>query len=170
MTLLHREQAAWADKPNTLALHTGEQVPSPQTSVTVFVCSPTRLVLVEVKSRGWDLPGGHIEAGENAVMAAVREVREEAGLLLAPEELVTVGWCHLYVQAPKPVGYAYPYPHTYQPQMAAFVSESRVDELATLVPEEIARVEAVPFTQLANLAMARTNLAFLPAVQALTST
>jgi 8-oxo-dGTP pyrophosphatase MutT (NUDIX family) len=36
---------------------------------------------------GWFLPGGHVEAGERPVDAAVREVFEEAGIVLDPAAL-----------------------------------------------------------------------------------
>lgn len=39
------------------------------------------------KGRFWFPPGGGIEAGETPQQAAVREVREEVGLLLTPEQL-----------------------------------------------------------------------------------
>jgi 8-oxo-dGTP diphosphatase len=35
----------------------------------------------------WSVPAGHVEAGETATEACVREVREEVGLLLAPSDL-----------------------------------------------------------------------------------
>ncbi len=41
----------------------------------------------------WDLPGGGREAGETPVACALRETREEVGLLLPPELLI---WSRVY--------------------------------------------------------------------------
>jgi ADP-ribose pyrophosphatase YjhB (NUDIX family) len=41
----------------------------------------------EPKRGEWALPGGHIECGEQIVDAIVRELREETGLVLAPDAL-----------------------------------------------------------------------------------
>jgi 8-oxo-dGTP diphosphatase len=38
-------------------------------------------LMVKHVKRGWELPGGWIESGEDAEMAALREVFEETGLL-----------------------------------------------------------------------------------------
>ena len=40
-----------------------------------------------VGAGGWFLPGGHLEGRERPVEAAVREVREETGIVLDPESL-----------------------------------------------------------------------------------
>ncbi|GAA2121410.1 hypothetical protein GCM10009759_71090 [Kitasatospora saccharophila] len=53
------------------------------------------MLLIE---RGWPpyagllaLPGGHVDTGERALAAAVRELREETGVLVDPVDLVLLG-------------------------------------------------------------------------------
>ncbi len=43
------------------------------------------------RSPRWDIPKGEAEPGEDFVAAAVRELREETGLVVRPEELVVLG-------------------------------------------------------------------------------
>lgn len=38
----------------------------------------------------WDIPGGHVDEGENPVQAAARETAEEAGISVEAEDMVLV--------------------------------------------------------------------------------
>jgi 8-oxo-dGTP pyrophosphatase MutT (NUDIX family) len=66
-------------------------------SCGIVVLTPQReLLLCHVTGRGhWDLPKGGIDAGESPLEAALRETREETGLLFDGAELLDVGR-HVY--------------------------------------------------------------------------
>lgn len=47
-----------------------------------------QFLMVEHKTRGWELPGGKVEANEGPVHCALREFREETGHLLSAPKFV----------------------------------------------------------------------------------
>lgn len=59
--------------------------------VTTFVASDDRLLWVqrgiEPRKGTWAIPGGFMELNETLAEAAARELHEEAGILLPPEQL-----------------------------------------------------------------------------------
>jgi 8-oxo-dGTP pyrophosphatase MutT (NUDIX family) len=53
----------------------------------------SRILLVEpVYKNYWELPGGAVDADESPYDAAVRELKEELGLSVAPGRLLVVDW------------------------------------------------------------------------------
>ena len=58
----------------------------------VIVNQEHELLLCHVTGGGhWDLPKGGIDAGETPIDAALRETREETGIVLAADELLDLG-------------------------------------------------------------------------------
>jgi 8-oxo-dGTP diphosphatase len=52
-----------------------------------------RVLLVEpVYKTQWEIPGGTVESGESPHAAAIREVREELSLTVAPGRLLVTDW------------------------------------------------------------------------------
>jgi len=67
--------------------------PSKRLSCGIVIVNPQHeLLLCHVTGRGhWDLPKGGIDASETPIDAALRETREETGLVLAADELLDLG-------------------------------------------------------------------------------
>ena len=58
----------------------------------MIVNADAELLLCHVTGQGhWDLPKGGIDEGETPLQAALRETREETGLVLAAETLLDLG-------------------------------------------------------------------------------
>lgn len=92
------QDLAWLPKPNACQL--------------VLSFLGDRLLMTELVRRGWDIPGGHVEAGEQPEETARREVYEETGATLGP--LHPLGYHRLHLLGPRPEAYRYPYPVCYQ--------------------------------------------------------
>ena len=66
--------------------------------VHVYLCSPEGLFLMQKRSESkqshpgeWDVTGGAVLSGESSTQGAIRETREEVGILLSEENLTYIG-------------------------------------------------------------------------------
>ena len=56
----------------------------------LFRSDAGQILLVKTPRRGWELPGGQVEQGEDLIQALIREAREESGCEVQVERLVGV--------------------------------------------------------------------------------
>lgn len=131
----------WLPSPNRVDIWMGSQTPSrplgPCTAAFVVAHRPDgRMLLVEHRDRGPDLPGGHLEPGETPAAAAVRELAEETGVTLDPARLDPGGIIGCWVQAPRPAGYRYPHPYSHMVVHFATLSDQDVDQAAAVTPDQ----------------------------------
>jgi 8-oxo-dGTP diphosphatase len=68
-------------------------------AVHIFLLQGEEVLLLRRQNTGYEdgrlsVVAGHVEPGESVTRAALREIREEVGLALAPERLQVVGVMH----------------------------------------------------------------------------
>lgn len=102
------------------------------TGVFALCFQTDKLLFVRHRDRGWDLPGGHVEAGESFEVALQRELLEEAAAVISDVTLFAHIEINLIGEAP--ANYCYPAPQSF---MLCFVAK-----IAKLEPFE-AKFETV---------------------------
>jgi len=56
--------------------------------VLVFAWVEDKVIICDIERRGWCVPSGRVEPGEQSIEAVCREAREEAGILLAGTQYI----------------------------------------------------------------------------------
>jgi 8-oxo-dGTP diphosphatase len=132
------QDIAWLPKPNEGQVVLSAQLPPQELVSTALVLAfmGDGLLMTELVQRGWDIPGGHVEAGEQPEETVRREVREETGATLGP--LRPLGYHRLHLLGPRPESYRYPYPTCYQ----AFY-QAQVTDLPAFLPTAETRGRAL---------------------------
>ncbi len=116
--IIKKEKLDFIDLDNIAETFLSEDVvdASLVTAVFGFVFKEDKMLHVELskKSRGeivLDIPGGHVEKGEDLQSACIREVFEETGVLVDTRK--QIAFIKISVLEEKPKDYKYPYPYTY---------------------------------------------------------
>jgi 8-oxo-dGTP pyrophosphatase MutT (NUDIX family) len=119
-------EGQWVDKtPWQFIVSQKEPNPALCTAVFNVTTYKGKLLLVQNKTRGWELPGGHIDEGEQLKEALEREVLEETGAVIKNPKI----FGHKKISPHQPVPYRdrpgmfYPFPHSYVPYYFAEASE-----------------------------------------------
>ncbi len=109
-----QKDVSWLPLPNRVKWVAGLDAPIAllTTSAYAVIIQDGKVLLSRHRTRGWDLPGGHIEAGETPDVAAQREVFEETAAKIGALKLL--GHQRIELLGAKPDGYRYPHPTSYQ--------------------------------------------------------
>jgi 8-oxo-dGTP diphosphatase len=133
----------WLPAPNEIALILDDQPPPAHliTSALALAFRGQSILMTNLNARGWDIPGGHIEAGESPEAALHRKVMEETGARL--KNVRVLGYQRIRLLAPCPSNYRYPHPDSYQlfflatvADLPAFHPTDETRERALFTPEE----------------------------------
>ena len=107
---------------------------SPQTSCGVIVTDGQQLLLGHAtRSPRWDIPKGIVEPGETLAVAAARELLEETGLTITPEEITNLG-VHPYLRGKDLALFMWRPPQLPDPQSLTCTSRFALPN-GTLLPE-----------------------------------
>lgn len=119
---------SWLPQPNEIRVVQTAVVPPVDliTSVHVLAFAGDRLLMTHLKSRGWDIPGGHRHPEEDLINTVLRETYEETCVHLA--NLQVFAHSQVRISASPPDGYRYPCPDSY-----ILIYTAQVDKLDPFV-------------------------------------
>jgi 8-oxo-dGTP pyrophosphatase MutT (NUDIX family) len=110
--------------PNTVETIASDEIAPVDLITTAFVIplfADGSVLLAHNVKRGLEVPGGHLEPGETAEQAAIRELLEEAGATV--KSLVPIGYQKLVSGGTVLEGWKYPHPISYQQFYAGLISD-----------------------------------------------
>jgi 8-oxo-dGTP diphosphatase len=94
---------------------------APVTTVHGFFLDGDKLLLVKHRTRGWEVPGGHVDTGESVEVAMRRELQEEAQMKCG--KINCLGYLKKIALEDAPLNCDYPHPLSYCVFFSARVAE-----------------------------------------------
>lgn len=140
---------AYLPQPNTVELVLTSEPPPPELTRTSFMVPITEdggLVLAHNRKRGIEFAGGHINNGETARQAAMREGVEETGATCS--DIVQIGYLRMRSAGKAPPEWGYPHPEGYQVfhagrvvSMESYVENEECTRPEVFSPEDIENID-----------------------------
>lgn len=97
-----------------------------KTSFVIPFINSHHVIMADNRRRGFEIPGGHIEPGEQLIQAAQRECLEETGFDIV--DLVPIGFLKMTSDGEVPDDWKYPHPVSYQQFFTGEISNWNVFE------------------------------------------
>lgn len=126
MTIIeHKTNLFFVPQPNEYHLVLDDVMPPIALITSAFglIFDGDRFLMTNLVKRGWDVPGGHIEAGEAPEETVRRELLEETAVI--PQSLTLFAHAKITIHADKPDNYKYPHPVSYMVFYVGGVGEIR---------------------------------------------
>ncbi len=157
---------AYLPTPNTVEVVPSDNlapVDQTKTAFMVLLRQPTaNLIMTRHRVRGIEYAGGHIEPGETAEAAAIRECLEETGYRAT--NVRPIGFLRMVCGGPRPEDWSYPFPVSFQQFFAGSIAK---DDQPEAVESECEGAVEMDITDAsASLSVSRLAL-YLEAVGAL---
>ena len=110
-TVFNKKWIPYKNRVDFYTCNTPVEFDAPVTTVHGFFKEGNSLLLVRHKSRGWEVPGGHIDGDESFEEAMRRELFEEAQMKCGP--VSWLGYLKKTALEPAPADCSYPHPLSY---------------------------------------------------------
>ena len=103
-------EISWLPKPGEGRLYITDELPPLEVCRTAFgfAFNGNQVLMIRLKNRDWDIPGGKIDPGETPSQAALREVLEEAFVQVEIIDLIGIQELELFGAPPEKFGWIYP--------------------------------------------------------------
>lgn len=131
MELIHTtHNVKYLPQPNRVEFIVTYKLAPMELTKTAFVIpfvDHGHVIMAHNQRRGLEIPGGHIDPGENFFQAAKRECLEETGYSI--DDIVPLGYLKMVSEGDVPNDWGYPHPISYQQFFTGIVDGKHLFEV-----------------------------------------